>query len=587
MITEKNENVVRLPKHLHKYIVEQNYSNYTSVDHAVWRYIMRISLNNLVGKAHKSYVDGLKKTGISLEVIPDIGSMNLILSKIGWGAVCVDGFIPPAAFMEFQAYNVLVIAADIRSIKHVGYTPAPDIVHEAAGHGPIIADPEYAEYLRLFGEIGSKALRSKRDFELYEAIRRLSIIKENPSATIKEVEDAENEIKFIQSDMGEPSELAQIRNLHWWTVEYGLIGDIDDPKIYGAGLLSSISESAMCLNNDVKKIQYNIDAVNFSFDITTQQPQLFVTPNFMYLSTVLNEFADSMALRMGGADGIQKAIDSSATATCEFSSGLQISGVFTKVIIDINGNPVYVNTSGPTILCEREKMLIGHSTTVHNDGYGSPIGKLVGLNKMLENMRLVELEDVGIIAGKNTTLKFESGVLVKGLLHRVRKNKYGKILLMTFKNCTVTYNGEFLFKPEWGDYDMGVGESVISVFAGAADMEEYDSDLFVSNTNTIRNNDSDSVYNHLYQLVRDVRASGANAELLIDIFEKIKTRYPNDWLLSLEIYEIAIMNLGEDNTLSTQVFDYLKILADLYPDNKKLILDGISLISVSKKTTYI
>jgi phenylalanine-4-hydroxylase len=43
--------------------------------------------------------------------------------------------------------------------------------------------------------------------------------------------------------MGELSEMAQIRNLHWWTVEYGLIGTLDNPKIYGAGLLSSIGES--------------------------------------------------------------------------------------------------------------------------------------------------------------------------------------------------------------------------------------------------------------------------------------------------------------------------------------------------------
>ena len=579
MIIEKNENVVRLPKHLHKYIVKQNYSNYTSVNHAVWRYIMRISMNNLIGKAHKSYVDGLKITGISLEKIPDIGSMNQILSKIGWGAVCVDGFIPPAAFMEFQAYNVLVIAADIRSIKHVGYTPAPDIVHEAAGHGPIIADPEYAEYLRLFGEIGSKALRSKRDFELYEAIRRLSIVKENPAATDKEVVDAENEIKFIQSNMGEISELARIRNLHWWTVEYGLIGDIDNPKIYGAGLLSSISESATCLNDDVKKIPYSIDAANYSFDITNQQPQLFVTPSFMYLSTILNEFADGMALRVGGVDGIKKAIDSSATATCELSSGLQISGVFTKLITDKDGNPAYINTNGPTILCEREKMLIGHSTMVHSDGYGSPIGKLAGLSKMLENMRLSELESIGIIAGKNISLKFESGVLVGGLLHSVRKNKYGKILLMTFKNCTVTYNDEYLFKPEWGDYDMGVGESVVSVFAGAADMEEYDSDLFVSDTNTIRNSDIDAVYSEMYQSVRGIRETGLNFELLVDIFNKIETIYPNDWLLSLEIYELTANHFGLDNNLSIQVLSFLKTHADLYPENKKLILDGISLIS--------
>jgi len=47
--------------------------------------------------------------------------------------------------------------------------------------------------------------------------------------------------------------MAQIRNLHWWTVEYGLIGTIENPKIYGAGLLSSIGESAWCMTDNVKK----------------------------------------------------------------------------------------------------------------------------------------------------------------------------------------------------------------------------------------------------------------------------------------------------------------------------------------------
>ena len=94
----------------------------------------------------------MAKTGITVECIPRMEGMNRILKDIGWAAVSVDGFIPPNAFMEFQAYNVLVIASEMRTIDHIAYTPAPDIIHEAAGHAPIIANPEYAEYLRRFGE---------------------------------------------------------------------------------------------------------------------------------------------------------------------------------------------------------------------------------------------------------------------------------------------------------------------------------------------------------------------------------------------------------------------------------------------------
>ena len=323
-----NIQVAALPAHLRQFVVNQDYKSYTSVDHAVWRYVMRKNVDYLSKVADESSVDGLRKTGITLEKIPNIQDMNDILGEIGWGAVCVDGFIPPSAFMEFQAYKVLVIAADIRQLEHIEYTPAPDIIHEAAGHAPIIADPEYSEYLRLFGEIGSKAISSARDYELYEAIRHLSIIKEDPYTAEEDIVQAQKDIDAIQADMGTPSEMALIRNLHWWTVEYGMIGSVDAPKIFGAGLLSSIGESENCLKETVKKIPYSKEAIHVSFDITEMQPQLFVTPTYRHLTKVLNEFADTMALRTGGSQGLNKAIESKNTATAEYSSGLQVSGTF-------------------------------------------------------------------------------------------------------------------------------------------------------------------------------------------------------------------------------------------------------------------
>ena len=141
-ISYSNAAVAACPKHLLQFAVDQRYDDYTPVDHAVWRFIMRQNIFFLREYAHKVYFQGLLNTGISFDRIPRIQEMNDILSKIEWGAVAVDGFIPPAAFMEFQAYKVLVIACDMRQIHHIEYTPAPDIVHEAAGHAPIIVDRE-------------------------------------------------------------------------------------------------------------------------------------------------------------------------------------------------------------------------------------------------------------------------------------------------------------------------------------------------------------------------------------------------------------------------------------------------------------
>src|SRR4029077_15799543 len=104
----------------------------------------------------------------------------------------------------------------------------------------------------------------------------LSILKELPNGDAKEIEEATREVEARQKNLGNPSEMARLSRLHWWTVEYGLIGTLENPKIYGAGLLSSIGESVSCLESKVKKIPYSLDAANTPFDITTKQPQLFV-----------------------------------------------------------------------------------------------------------------------------------------------------------------------------------------------------------------------------------------------------------------------------------------------------------------------
>ncbi|MBN2745859.1 MAG: aromatic amino acid hydroxylase [Bacteroidales bacterium] len=569
-----NPAVKRLPDHLKKYIVDQRYSDYTSIDHAVWRYIMRQSFHFLHEHAHSAYMEGLYKTGISIEKIPNIEEMNEMLAKIGWGAVCVDGFIPPNAFMEFQAYNVLVIAADIRFIEHIEYTPAPDIVHEAAGHAPIIANPEYAEYLRLFGEIGSKALSSKMDTLLYEAIRKLSILKENPNSTEKEIQEAEHEVLNTQNNMGELSEMAKIRNLHWWTVEYGLIGSLENPKIYGAGLLSSLSESQACLNPLVAKIPYSIETANYSFDITTQQPQLFVTPDFSHLTVVLNQFADTMALRKGGAVGVKKAIDSQAVATIELDSGLQISGIFSDAIYNDDGNVAWFKTVGPTILCEQNKLLSGHGAEYHSHGYSSPIGTPFGFEKPLKMYRFNELKALGIDFGKMVNWEFNTGIQLSGKIYTIRKNRNADTLIISFIDCTVSYKEKILFQPDWGIFDMAVGQKVVSVYAGSADKTEYDPDSYVSDITTQRFTNLSPRLIEFYSAVRTIRETNPkNTEKLGEIFKEVKIHFPNDWLLSLEILEL----LNSTSSLHSDVKDYL-IASQENEHYRNLIINGLNLI---------
>ena len=541
---ELNEVTKKLPKHLHKFIVKQPYDEYTAQNQAVWRYVMRLNVDYLKRVAHESYIEGLEKTGISVDAIPHMEGMNRILKEIGWAAVSVDGFIPPNAFMEFQAYKVLVIASDMRTINHIEYTPAPDIIHEAAGHAPIIANPEYAEYLRRFGEIGSKAISSAKDYEMYEAIRLLSILKEDPSSSEKEIKEAQKAVEELQNNMGELSEMAQIRNLHWWTVEYGLIGEINQPKIYGAGLLSSIGESTWCLTDEVKKIPYSIEAANVSFDITKPQPQLFVTPNFAELSFVLEQFANTMAIRKGGLIGVKKLIDSKNLGTIELSTGLQVSGNFTNVI-EFENKPIYIQTTGKTALANRDKELIGHGVEYHGEGFGSPIGKLKGINIPIENMSPRDLEAYGIYEGKKVILEFVGGVKVEGTAITGTRDLRGKIQLISFKDCTVTYQDTILFDPSWGIYDMAVGKEIVSAYSGPASVHSFEEVNKVSETKThkIEYSTSDKELYALYEKARNSRENNKVSENIIkEIFTELNTKFQNDWLLLLELYELSIKN---------------------------------------------
>ncbi len=574
---ESNPLIDRLPKHLKQFIKPQVYEDYTPINQAVWRYVMRKNVSYLSKVAHNSYLEGLEKTGLEIDNIPNMYGMNRILKEIGWAAVAVDGFIPPNAFMEFQAYNVLVIACDIRQLEHIEYTPAPDIIHEGAGHAPIIANPEYAEYLRRFGEIGCKAISSSRDYELYEAIRLLSILKEAEDTPESEIKKAEEQVDFLQNNMGELSEMSKIRNLHWWTVEYGLIGTVDDPKIYGAGLLSSIGESAWCMTDNVKKISYDISAADQSFDITKPQPQLYVTPDFAKLSSVLEEFANKMALRTGGLSGVKKLISSKSLGTIELSTGIQISGVFTNVI-ENDGKPVYVQTTGKTALSYREKELVGHGTEYHAEGFGSPIGKLKGINLTIEEMSPRDLRAYDIYEGEQVTLEFEGNIKVTGEIITGSRNLQGEILLIKFKNCTVTHNDTTLFQPEWGIYDMAVGKKVISAFSGPADVNSFDMINHVPSSQTIKQKKSQEreELERLYASVRNIRDNKTATTTLKEAFASVTANHPNDWLLSIEIIELA---KKEENTdLVEKVLNHLEKVKINRPEIKHLVDNGLELI---------
>jgi len=538
---------LRIPRHLKKYVVEQNYTDYSYIDQACWRFIMKISINFFKKNADSIYSDGLNKTGITLNRIPHIKSIDKKLFKFGWRAVCVRGFIPPNAFMEFQSLKILPIAADMRNHSHITYTPSPDIVHEAAGHAPIIANQDYAQYLIDYGELAAKAIMSSEDLNIYYAIRELSDIKENINATPKEIEKANKKLKKTVKSISYISESAMLARMNWWTVEYGLIGDTDNPKIYGAGLLSSIGESENCFKNMVKKIPFSIDCINYSYDITEQQPQLFVTPNYKFLSKELKKLSKNMAYKIGGTYGLETAKKANTLCTVEFDDLIQISGVVNNFITDKKNQIHFVSFSGPSQICLNNKEILSHGADYHTHGYSSPIGKLIGFNNPIYKLSTNEIKKLNLYQNKNITLEFENKISVNGTIKNILKNK-SRIILITFKDCTVKHNNKNLFQPVWGDYDLICASKVTSVFGGACDSPKYYKKINLINSRYDKYNIKKSIggkniiLNNFFKNISALKNIEGNIPHLYNLYKRMKRKSIVDWLLKYEFLEVTNCN---------------------------------------------
>src|SRR5262249_5392738 len=136
-------------------------------------------------------------------------------------------------------------------------------------------------------------------------------------------------------------------------------------------------------------------------------------------------------------------------------------------------------------------------------------------------------------------IEFVSGVTVSGKVENILRRD-GKLLLITFSSCTAKYGDRVLFNLDWGMYDVAVGGRISSVFNGAADKDAYNQVALVTKERTIKvpSDAKRKRLENLYAQVRKIRESQAGYERLGEIWETQQAEHPEDWLLSMEIFEI-------------------------------------------------
>jgi phenylalanine-4-hydroxylase len=557
----------RIPAHLRQHVVEQDYAAYDEIDQAVWRFVLLQTYGRLQHSAHPVYAHGLAETGISVERIPRIQEMDACLSRHGWGAVCVDGFIPPRAFQEFQALGIMTIAADIRIPEHLAYTPSPDIIHESAGHAPILPDPAYRAYLERFGEVGARAFAAPRDARLDGAIRELSSLKEDARSSPEQIARAESAVREARDAAGPPSEAVLLSRLHWWTVEYGLVGSPEDYRIYGAGLLSSLGESHFCHEPSVRKLPLSRACVDVGYDITRPQPQLYVAESFEQLSEILEETAADLAQRRGGPAALEAALASGELATVELNSGIQISGVLGHVR-QACGAPALLEFSGPCALAAGGRILPDEGPDAHPGGYVCPIGPLVdGRDPSTLSDR-----DLRAAAAPGETdrveLRFRAGPRVRGRVIGSVRASDGALQLLRLADASLEHR-DARQRVDAKRCALALGASVRRAFAGPADPRYWPPTDFPTTRAPLARRKARAGDGRL-ALYRDALRlweAPASPELVSGftrIADALRRDFPHEWLLRWNLLE-CLQKTDQGVVLACRLRDELLEIEERFP----------------------
>jgi phenylalanine-4-hydroxylase len=241
--------------------IEQRYAEYESEDHDVWRILYERRLRTLRDTGSDVFLDGLQQIGLGPDRVPDLADVNRRLAaRTGWAAVGVGGFIPAAAFFRCLSQRRFPTTLKVRPRAQLDYLPEPDIFHDVFGHVPLHSHPVFADFLQRFGTLAA---------------------------------DAETE-----------AETTEMARLFWFTVEFGLIRERGDVKIYGSGLISSHGDAANALGPKCDRRPFDLDAVIAEpFEIDHFQDVLFVLDSFEQLFEAVRVLHDRRARRTSGSPG--------------------------------------------------------------------------------------------------------------------------------------------------------------------------------------------------------------------------------------------------------------------------------------------
>jgi phenylalanine-4-hydroxylase len=230
--------------------IDQRYAGYSAENQAAWRALYGAQMPFLARHASAAWLTGASAIALGPEAIPRLHEINARLGPMtGWQSRAVPGYLPPRAFFACLARREFPTTIVIRPRSQLGYLPQPDIFHDVFGHVPLHADPVFADFLQTWGQAALAAC-------------------------------------------GE-AQLERLTRLFWFTVEFGLIRENGELRLYGSGLISSPGEARFALESrDVERRPFELERVCATpFEIDHYQPLLFVLDSFAQLRDAMRDWA--------------------------------------------------------------------------------------------------------------------------------------------------------------------------------------------------------------------------------------------------------------------------------------------------------
>ena len=236
-----------------KMFITQRYDGYTKENQETWTALYDQQMDFLESRASNVYLTGARAINLVREYIPHLEgpqSVNTFLKELtGWQSRAVPGYLPAKAFFACLAERSFPTTITIRPKEQIDYLPEPDIFHDIFGHVPLHADPVFADFLQSYGQAA-----------------------------------------LMTND---PIKMTELSRLFWFTVEFGLIREQGELKLYGSGLISSPGESKHALeHSDVDRRPFDLERIcNTDFEIDHYQPILYVLESFEELRDAMNSYA--------------------------------------------------------------------------------------------------------------------------------------------------------------------------------------------------------------------------------------------------------------------------------------------------------